>query len=103
MIEILFPASLFPLYQEGCHEVTGCVPLYQEVVRGYSPFVKGVRGLFPIVNNKDLNPYSKRAHLYVALDQGYIKKEQFDKLYEDIDKVQRKISNFIKYLNSTLK
>ncbi len=44
-----------------------------------------------------------QSHLYVVLDQGYIKKEQFDKLYEDIDKVQRKISNFIKYLNSTQK
>jgi four helix bundle protein len=44
-----------------------------------------------------------RSHLYVALDQGYMKREQFDALYEDIDKVQRKLSNFIKYLNSTLK
>jgi four helix bundle protein len=44
-----------------------------------------------------------QSHLYVALDQGYVKKEQFNILYEDIDKVQRKISNFIKYLNSTLK
>ncbi|MDQ7786911.1 MAG: four helix bundle protein [Thermodesulfovibrionales bacterium] len=44
-----------------------------------------------------------QSHLYVALDQGYIQQEQFDTLYEDIDKVQRKISNFIKYLNTTLK
>jgi four helix bundle protein len=42
-----------------------------------------------------------QSHLYVALDQGYIKKEQFDELYENIDKVQRKISTFIKYLTST--
>jgi len=38
-----------------------------------------------------------------CFDQSYMKKEQFAELYEDIDKVQRKISNFIKYLNSTLK
>jgi four helix bundle protein len=44
-----------------------------------------------------------QSHLYVALDQGYVKKEQFDALYDDIEKVQRKISNFIKYLNTTLK
>jgi four helix bundle protein len=43
-----------------------------------------------------------QSHFYVALDQGYVKREQFDTLYEDIDRVQRKISNFIKYLNSTL-
>lgn len=44
-----------------------------------------------------------QSHLYVALDQGYMKREQFDALYDDIERVQRKISNFIKYLNTTLK
>ena len=43
-----------------------------------------------------------QSHLYVALDQNYISKQEFGGLYEEIDKVQRKISNFIKYLNSTL-
>ena len=41
-------------------------------------------------------------HLYIALDQNYISSQKFDGLYEEIDKVQRKISNLIKYLNSTL-
>jgi hypothetical protein len=36
-------------------------------------------------------------------DQEYLEKAQFDELYEELDKVQRKISNFIKYLNTTLK
>lgn len=44
-----------------------------------------------------------QSHLYIALDQGYLDKAGFDELYEEIDKVQRMISNFIKYLNSTLK
>ena len=44
-----------------------------------------------------------QSHLYIALDQEYINRQQFDELYEEIDKVQRQISNFIKYLNSTLK
>lgn len=44
-----------------------------------------------------------QSHLYIALDQGYIEKEKFQELYNEADKVQRKISNFIKYLNSTLK
>ena len=44
-----------------------------------------------------------QSHLYVALDQGYLSKSEFDELYEESDKVQRQISNFIKYLNSTLK
>ena len=44
-----------------------------------------------------------QSHLYIALDQEYINKQKFDELYEEIDKVQRQISNFIKYLNSTVK
>ena len=44
-----------------------------------------------------------QSHFYIALDQGYISKSQFEELYGAIDKVQRQISNFIKYLNSTLK
>lgn len=44
-----------------------------------------------------------QSHLYVALDQGYVKLEKFSSLYENIDKVQRQISNLIKYLTQTLK
>ena len=44
-----------------------------------------------------------QSHLYVALDQAYIGKSQFDELYQDADKIQRQLSNFIKYLHSTLK
>ena len=43
-----------------------------------------------------------RSHMYIALDQKYISKEQFDEIYSETDKVERQISNFIKYLNSTL-
>jgi len=44
-----------------------------------------------------------QSHLYIALDQEYISKSEFDELYEGVDKVQRQISNFIKYLNSTVR
>jgi len=44
-----------------------------------------------------------QSHLYVALDQAYIDKSQFDELYQAADKIQRQLSNFIKYLQSTLK
>ena len=44
-----------------------------------------------------------QSHLYIALDQNYLKKEKFDELYSEINKVQRKISNLIKYLNKTIK
>ena len=43
-----------------------------------------------------------QSHLYVALDQKYMEEREFHGLYEDLDKVQRKISNFIKYLNSSV-
>lgn len=39
-----------------------------------------------------------QSHLYVALDQGYIKKEKFDMLYQQADKVARLVSNFLTYL-----
>jgi len=44
-----------------------------------------------------------QSHLYVALDQGYIKNDDFNEIYDQADKVQRQISNLIKYLQSTLK
>ena len=44
-----------------------------------------------------------QSHLYIAMDQGYITKEKFTELYDHSDKIQRMISNLIKYLNSTLK
>lgn len=44
-----------------------------------------------------------QSHLYVALDQGYINRSEFDEIYQEADKVQRKISSLIKYLKSTLK
>ncbi|MCX5804382.1 MAG: four helix bundle protein [Proteobacteria bacterium] len=44
-----------------------------------------------------------QSHLYVALDQNYINKDTFNELYQNADKIQRQLSNFIKYLQSTLK
>jgi len=39
-----------------------------------------------------------QSQLYVALDQGYIKKDRFDELYTKSDEVARLISGFIRYL-----
>ena len=44
-----------------------------------------------------------QSHLYVALDEHYINKDTFNELYQNADKIQRQLSNFIKYLSSTLK
>jgi len=41
-----------------------------------------------------------QSHLYIAIDQKYINQEDFDSLYSSIDKIQRMLSNFIKYLRS---
>jgi four helix bundle protein len=41
-----------------------------------------------------------QSQLYVALDQGYIKKDKFDELYTKSDEVARLISGFIRYLLS---
>jgi hypothetical protein len=44
-----------------------------------------------------------QSHLYVALNQSYIVKTQFGEFYQDANKIERQLSNFIKYLHSTLK
>ena len=41
-----------------------------------------------------------RSHLYVANDIGYINKEEFNKLSEDIQIISKSLSGFIKYLDS---
>jgi four helix bundle protein len=42
-----------------------------------------------------------QSQLYVALDQKYMDRETFDRLYDKADKVARMTSNFIKYLNES--
>ena len=42
-----------------------------------------------------------KSQLYRSLDDIYITKEEFEELYEDTDKVSKKIANFVKYLNSS--
>ena len=42
-----------------------------------------------------------KSQLYRATDDSYLDKDEFDELYEDTDKVSKKIANFIKYLNGT--
>ena len=42
-----------------------------------------------------------KSQLYRATDDSYLDKDEFDELYEDTDKVSKKIANFVKYLNSS--
>jgi len=39
-----------------------------------------------------------RGQLYVALDQNYVSRDEFDKIYSQAEKVSKMISGFIKYL-----
>lgn len=41
-----------------------------------------------------------QSHLYLALDLDYISKETFESLYEQLDRIQRKLSSFIKVLRN---
>jgi four helix bundle protein len=41
-----------------------------------------------------------QSHLYVSLDQDYIKKESFDKLYKEIEEIKSLIAGFIRCLRS---
>lgn len=42
-----------------------------------------------------------QSHLYVALDQVYIEKDQFDEIYKHADKTGKMISSLIKYLRNS--
>ena len=42
-----------------------------------------------------------RSHLYVALDQGYIEDETFDKLVVQLETTARKLSKLIDYLRGS--
>jgi four helix bundle protein len=42
-----------------------------------------------------------KSHLYVALDQAYIEKKQFDDIYEQAGKTAKMISSLIKYLRKS--
>ena len=42
-----------------------------------------------------------KSQLYRTLDDNYSSEAEFFELYEDVDKLSKKIANFIKYLNST--
>ena len=43
-----------------------------------------------------------QSHLYVALDQDFITKKDFNKIYEQAETVSKMDSGFIKYLRSQL-
>jgi four helix bundle protein len=42
-----------------------------------------------------------QSHAYVALDQAYMEKADFEKLYDRLDHTSRMISNLIKHLSRT--
>jgi four helix bundle protein len=42
-----------------------------------------------------------KSHLYVALDQQYINRTQFDQLYNNADEVGRLLSGFMSYLQQS--
>jgi four helix bundle protein len=44
-----------------------------------------------------------QSHLYVALDQGYLKAEEFDGLYERAEKVRRMVTSLSRYLRSQIR
>ncbi len=42
-----------------------------------------------------------KSQLYRSLDDIYLTQKEFEELYEDTDKVSKKIANFVKYLNNS--
>ena len=77
------------------------ISIMANIAEGFSR--KGNREFVQFLFISKASAAELQSHLYIALDQGYIEKQKFQELYDEVDKVQRKVSNFIKYLNSTLK
>lgn len=46
----------------------------------------------------DFSRQEVQSHPYVAVDQGYITHEQFEKLYDQADGLARKVSSLITHL-----
>ena len=75
------------------------ISLMANIAEGFSR--KGNREFAQFLFIAKASAAELQSHLYVALDQKYIDENEFKGLYEELDKVQRKISNLIKYLRST--
>jgi four helix bundle protein len=75
------------------------ISLMANIAEGFSR--KGNREFVQFLFIAKASAAELQSHLYVALDQKYIDENEFKGLYEELDKVQRKISNLIKYLRST--
>ena len=41
-----------------------------------------------------------QSHLYVALDQAYLSQSEFSTLFTQLETIQKRLSNFIKYLKT---
>jgi four helix bundle protein len=67
------------------------ISLMANIAEGFSR--KGKREFAQFLFTAKASAAELQSHLYVALAQKYIAKTEFKGLYEDLDKVQRKVSN----------
>jgi len=77
------------------------ISIMANIAEGFSR--KGNREFIQFLFIAKASAAELQSHLYIALDQNYINQDTFNKLYQQTDKIQRMLSNLIKYLNSTLK
>lgn len=76
----------------------GAVSIMANIAEGFSR--QGDREFVQFLFIAKASASELQSHLYVALDQGYILPLQFEDLYAHLEKIQRLISNFIRYLRS---
>ena len=79
---------------------SAAVSVMSNIAEGFSR--KGNREFIQFLFVSKSSATEVQSQLYVAIDQGYITQEDFEKIYAQAETVSRLDSGFIKYLTSQL-
>ena len=61
---------------------------------------EGTKEFISFLSAAEASCAESTAQLYVALDQGYVAQQQFDRVYGNLDKTGRLIGGFMRYLST---
>ena len=73
-----------------------CISIMSNIAEGFDSGFKGE--FLRFLNIAKRSASEVQSQLYVALDQEYIKKAEFDLIYSRLTSIRKQISGFIRYL-----